>query len=88
MEGHISHNCAAHETGNTHLLRAQSDRNISAMMMQLNGNTHPLKVKSGRNMSAAIVLPMEYKYAHADNRKWQKHVSRDGAAHEMRLRTH
>ena len=35
-----------------------------------------------------IVLPMKYKYALPNNRKWREHVSRDhGAAHGMGSRT-
>ena len=41
VEGHISHNCAAHEMG-IRTRWVKSGRNISAMMVQLNENTHPL----------------------------------------------
>ena len=59
------------------------------MMVQLmKCNYAPTESQNGRNKSATIMLLIKYKYALPDNQKWREHVSRDGAAHELQLRTH
>ena len=72
---------------NTHLLIIEHCR--SAVMVQLAKCYYaPTESQNGRNVSAMTMLFMKYGYALPDNRKGREHVSHNGAAREIRLRTH
>ena len=85
---HVSQDCTTHEK---YIRTCWESRMVGIgqpwWCSSRNENTHPLRVKRGRNKSAMIVLLMKYKYALPDNQEWRDHVSRDGAAHEIQLRT-